>query len=247
MSNEQLTFGSLFSGIGGLDLGLERAGMRCLWQSEIDPYASRVLNKHWPNTPNLGDIRDINWTTVDRTDLICGGYPCQPFSVAGQRNGANDPRHLWPEFATAIRILRPRYALLENVTGHLSLGFGQVLADLASLRYDTRWDCVPAGAIGAPHLRDRVFIIATRSDITDTNNTSDQRGGIPGGRQTQRTIPHFPTIRRPHWETQPGVDRMDDGIPNRLDRLRGLGNAVVPQVAEHIGHIINQHHHTPTQ
>src|SRR5262245_35260350 len=127
------TFGSLFSGIGGIDLGLERAGMECVWQCENDPYASRVLARHWPAVPNLGDAHAVRWEDVERVDLIAGGYPCQPFSVAGQRRGDADPRHLWPRFRDAVRVLRPRYALLENVPGHFSLGFGRVLGDLAEL------------------------------------------------------------------------------------------------------------------
>ena len=125
-----LTVGSLFSGIGGFDLGLERAGMQVIWQSEIDEFASRVLKKHWPDVPNLGDITKIDWSEIERPDVICGGYPCQPFSTAGKRGGANDKRHLWPAMHNAIRVLRPRYALMENVRGHLSLGFGRVLGDL---------------------------------------------------------------------------------------------------------------------
>ncbi|MGA0397105.1 MAG: DNA cytosine methyltransferase [Ilumatobacteraceae bacterium] len=233
-----MKFGSLFSGIGGIDLGLERAGMVCRWQSEIDPYASRVLAKHWPHIQNLGDIRDIDWTTVEPTDVVAGGYPCQPFSYAGARAGADDPRHLWPMFAECIRMVRPRYALLENVTGHLSLGFGQVLADLASLGYDTEWDCIPAAAVGAPHRRDRVFIIATRQDLAHADSAPSERGSTPIGRQTQRTHVDVPSVRRATWTPEPDVGRMADGIPARVDRLRGLGNAVVPQVAEHVGRII---------
>jgi DNA (cytosine-5)-methyltransferase 1 len=268
-----MKFGSLFSGIGGIDLGLERAGMTCIWQSEIDPYACQVLAKHWPNIPNLGDIRDIDWTTVDRTDVVAGGYPCQPFSYAGVRRGGNDPRHLWPLFAECLRVVRPRYALLENVSGHLSLGFGRVLGDLAEIGYDAEWDCVPAAALGAPHLRDRVFVIATRRTSMDTD--SESQSGQPehgstrtwptpmGNPERERreerrrsnsaqvqadnacgTSPPSPSTRRPDrpsglfWSSEPEVGRVADGIPRRLDRLRGLGNAVVPQVAEHIGNII---------
>jgi site-specific DNA-cytosine methylase len=155
-----MNVGSLFSGIGGLDLGLERAGMTVRWQSEIDPYCCKVLRKHWPAVPNLGDVTTIDWSTVEPVDLICGGYPCQPFSLAGTRAGENDARHLWPRFADAIRHLRPRYALLENVPGHLSLGFGRVLGDLAELGYDCEWDCIAAAAVGAPHLRYRIFVVA---------------------------------------------------------------------------------------
>ena len=257
-----MNFGSLFSGIGGLDLGLERAGMTCLWQSEINPYASRVLKKHWPATPNLGDINDIDWRTVPTVDLVCGGYPCQPFSYAGSRNGTNDPRHLWPRFADCIRILRPRFALLENVTGHLSLGFGDVAADLATLGYNAQWDCIPAAAVGAPHLRDRIFVIATRNDGMDTYSDSEpnvslnaatqpwptpmaytdssfsERECKPVRRPAQRTNAHISSVTRSNWTSEPNVGRMANGIPHRMDRLRALGNAVVPQVAQHIGHII---------
>jgi DNA (cytosine-5)-methyltransferase 1 len=165
--------GSLFSGIGGLDLGLERAGMNVVWQSEIDPYACRVLAKHWPHVPNLGDVTTIDWSTVERPDLICGGYPCQPFSLAGVRRGEDDPRHLWPHFRDAIRHLRPRFALLENVPGHLSLGFGRVLGDLAELGYDCEWDCIPAAAVGAPHLRYRVFVVAYADSASEPGITVD--------------------------------------------------------------------------
>jgi len=266
-----MTFGSLFSGIGGIDLGLERAGLKCVWQSEIDPFACQVLAKHWPNTPNLGDIREIDWTTVDRADLVAGGYPCQPFSLAGVRRGEEDPRHLWPLFAECLRVVRPRYALLENVSGHLSLGFGSVLGDLAEIGYDARWDCVPAAAVGAPHLRDRLFVIATRRSVMANSNDPGQRqrraqpqrwqeprhGGpsmadtASGGQQTAdssslRVIRHAnvrgngcsPTPREYWWKSEPSVGRVADGVPHRMDRLRGLGNAVVPQVAEHIGNII---------
>jgi len=249
-----MKFGSLFSGIGGLDLGLERAGFKCLWQSEIDPYASRVLKKHWPDTPNLGDINDIDWRTVPTVDLVCGGYPCQPFSYAGSRNGTNDPRHLWPRFAECLRVVRPRFALLENVTGHLSLGFGDVQADLAALGYNAKWDCIPAAAVGAPHLRDRIFVIATRQpavgDTYDARNRTSQHDDYRN-RSSSVEIGQWPrpfdrfsrssqiVAKREHWwKSEPRVGRVADGIPNRMDRLRGLGNAVVPQVAEHIGHII---------
>jgi len=244
-----MTFGSLFSGIGGLDLGMERAGMECRWQSEIDPYASRVLAKHWPTTPNLGDIRAIDWRTVDPVDIIAGGYPCQPFSYAGQRNGEQDERHLWPLFADAISVVRPAYALLENVAGHLTLGFGPVLADLAAIGYDARWDCIPAAAVGAPHRRDRVFIVATRRDMGDTTGRvggCTQQPVMDTGRGTAepREPVGFTAPRNYRWPVEPGVDRVADGIPNRLDRLRGLGNAVVPQVAEHVASIIYNHHCT---
>ena len=155
-----LTVGSLFSGIGGLDLGLERAGMEVIWQSEIDPYGCRVLKKHWPEVVNHGNIKEINWGDVVRPDIICGGYPCQPFSTAGKRNGTDDPRHLWPWVREAISVLRPRYAILENVRGHVSLGLDIVLREMASIGYDAEWQIVSAASVGAPHRRDRVIIVA---------------------------------------------------------------------------------------
>lgn len=218
-----LTVGSLFSGIGGLDLGLERAGMKVIWQSEIDPYCCKVLRKHWPEVPNHGNIKQIDWQTIQRPDVICGGYPCQPFSTAGKKQGENDPKHLWPQYFTAIRTLRPKFAIMENVANHLVRGFGTVLADLASIRYDAQWDCIPAAALGAPHLRDRVFIIAL-----DANSNSQLRSPIHEAPQRSR------------WLPEPNVGRVAHGIPHRVDRLRGLGNAVVPQVAEYIGRLITQ-------
>jgi DNA (cytosine-5)-methyltransferase 1 len=164
-----LTFGSLFSGVGGIDIGLERAGMVCKWQVEIDPYALRVLEKHWPGVKRYGDVRLIDWSQVEPVDLICGGVPCQPVSVAGKRLGKDDDRFLWPEVTRCLRDLRPRYALLENVPGLFSIDrgrvFGRILADLADCGYDAEYGILSAADMGAPHLRKRVFIIARRNDL----------------------------------------------------------------------------------
>lgn len=235
------TVGSLFSGIGGLDLGLERAGMRVIWQSEIDPYACRVLAKHWPGLPNLGDIKEVDWRQVERPDIICGGYPCQPFSTAGRRAGEDDPRHLWPWVRDAISALRPRYAILENVRGHLSLGGTTVLGELAAIGYDAEWSVVSAASVGAPHRRDRLFIVAYPTG-SDARITEPHRMGSPAGQAAELGEPG--RAGRPisdWWETEPNMGRVADGIPYRVDRLRGLGNAVVPQVAEIIGTIVKQH------
>jgi DNA (cytosine-5)-methyltransferase 1 len=177
-----LTVGSLFSGIGGLDLGLERAGMNVIWQSEIDPYGCRVLKKHWPEVVNHGNIKEINWGDIVRPDVICGGYPCQPFSTAGKRNGTDDPRHLWPWVREAISELRPKYAILENVRGHVSLGLDIVLREMASIGYDAEWQIVSAASVGAPHRRDRVIIVAY-----PTEQFSNERGhGDNPGKITER-------------------------------------------------------------
>ena len=262
-----LTVGSLFSGIGGLDLGLERAGMTVIWQSEIDPYCCRVLKKWWPNVPNLGDVTQVDWSTVERPDVICGGYPCQPFSLAGARAGEDDARHLWPYMVGAIRALRPRFAVMENVPGHLSLGFGRVLGDLAESGYDTEWDCIPAAAVGAPHIRDRVYIVAytDSSELWDNRRCgpSESKGrdvsNVSANHGTQRHVAHAEEFAvgaglcaneqaeqrrgrfgnggstRNAWAAEPSICRVAHGVPSRVDRLTGLGNAVVPQVAEFVG------------
>ena len=277
-----LTVGSLFSGIGGLDLGLERAGMKVIWQSEIDPYCNKVLNKHWPEVTNHGNIKEIDWTTVQRPDVICGGYPCQPFSTAGKRRGTDDPRHLWPWVRDAISALRPSYAILENVRGHLSMGGLQVIGELAEIGYDAEWRVVSAAGVGAPHRRDRIIIVAYPSQLL--SNGSDNNPKVSMGSET---LPEFGNSSGParmayandsklgdinecgineksnaerrkvfvtnspgssngrtdsNWILEPNVGRVADGVSDRVDRLRGLGNAVVPQVAEYIGHLVMAAH-----
>lgn len=164
--------GSLFSGAGGLDLAVLRTfGGRIEWHCEVDPAAATVLRHHWPRVPNFGDVTEIHWDSyyfsVEPVDILCGGYPCQPFSAAGQRKGTDDERHLWPYFAEAIRRIRPRYVVLENVAGHRSMGFDSVLGDLASMWYDAQWCSVRASDVGAPHRRERLFIVATPTDADD--------------------------------------------------------------------------------
>lgn len=149
--------GSLFTGYGGLDIAV---GGDLAWYAEIEPAACKVLSAHYPNVPNLGDITTINWAEVQPVDILTGGYPCQPFSHAGQRKGKNDERHLWPYVLEAIRGIRPRYAILENVSGHLSLGFDIVLTDLAQIGWSAEWGTFRASDVGAPHRRERLFIVA---------------------------------------------------------------------------------------
>lgn len=227
--------GSLFSGIGGLDLGLERAGMTVAWQSEIDPYACRVLEKHWPDVPNLGDVTKIKWSSVERVDLICGGYPCQPFSQAGRQRGDSDPRHLWPLVADALRHLRPRYALLENVPRHLVVGFDRVLTDLAEIGFDAEWSVVSACALGAPHTRERLFVLAHAEGHAWASEGSHHPRpqplrGLESGRGGGAP-------RGDWWVREPAVGRVAHGVPRRVvePELRAIGNSVVPQVAELIG------------
>ena len=236
-----LTVGSLFSGIGGLDLGLERAGHKVIWQSEIDSYASRVLKQHWPDVPNIGDVTKIDWGTIPYVDLIAGGYPCQPFSTAGKRGGTNDARHLWPYFRNAIGRIRPRYALLENVPGHVTLGLPTVISDLATLGYDAEWQIISAAAFGAPHLRERLFIVAYPASGASRHAQPHGLGEVFG--QTTKFVKKN-SDNRTHgdwWKSEPDVGRVANGVSNRVDRLKGLGNAVVPQVAEFVGYLIREH------
>lgn len=158
-----MTVGSLFSGIGGIEMGLERTGgFKTVWQCEIDEYASAVLRKHWPQVPNLGDITKVDWNGIEKPDIICGGFPCQDISVAGKGKGIKEGTRsgLWFEFARAIRSLRPRYALIENVAAIATRGLDIVLADLAETGYDAEWLDLRASDVGAPHRRERLFIVA---------------------------------------------------------------------------------------
>jgi DNA (cytosine-5)-methyltransferase 1 len=149
--------GSLFSGYGGLDLAV---GGELAWYCEIEPAAIKVMEAHYPGVPNLGDITQVDWAEVQPVDVVTGGYPCQPFSTAGDRRGTDDDRHLWPYVRDALGAIRPAAAVLENVRGHLTLGFDVVLADLAHLGWSARWGVVRAADAGAPHGRARLFVIA---------------------------------------------------------------------------------------
>ncbi|MDY6895180.1 MAG: DNA cytosine methyltransferase, partial [Thermotogota bacterium] len=161
-----ITFGSLFAGIGGFDLGLERAGMECKWQVEIDPFCQKVLAKHWPEVKKYEDVRKVGKHNLEPVDLICGGFPCQDISNAGSRLGLAGKRSgLWAEYYRIICELRPRFIVVENVSALLVRGFGVVLGDLATCGYNAEWQCFPAAYFGAPHPRDRVFIVAYSNRI----------------------------------------------------------------------------------
>lgn len=242
MIDNTITIGSLFSGIGGLELGLERAltnggyTSRVAWQCEIEPYARRVLEKHWPHTKRYEDVRTIGRDEpIEPVDIICGGFPCQDLSYAGKRAGLGGERSgLFWELMRIVRLVRPRYIILENVPGLLTAdngeAMGSVLGALAESRYDAEWDCIPAAAVGAPHRRDRIFILTHTHQI-----------GWPD-------VPKFiPLIKKSRFEpwvyfkqgwpiwSGPGVVALVDGVPDRVDQLGCYGNAVVPQVAEVVG------------
>jgi DNA-cytosine methyltransferase len=160
-----MNVGSLFAGIGGFDLGFERAGYDIRWQVEIDPWARAVLAKHWPHVHRHDDISTAGAHNLETVDVLCGGFPCQDISLAGKGAGIADGTRsgLWSEYARLIRELRPRYVVVENVAALLARGLGRVVGDLAACGYDAEWDCIPAAAVGAPHRRDRLWLVAYSS------------------------------------------------------------------------------------
>lgn len=159
-----ITIGSLCTGYGGLDMAVERVtGGKTIWVSEIDKWASSLLDSRMPDIPNLGDVKKIDWHTVPKVDWLTAGYPCQPFSNAGLRRGVEDDRHIWPWIAEGIGILRPRHVYLENVAAHIRRGLDVVVADLDGLGFSSEWGSVRASDVGAPHQRKRVFILATNT------------------------------------------------------------------------------------
>jgi len=317
LAKSRPTVGSLFAGIGGFDLGLERAGMEIKWQVEIDPFCRAVLAKHWPDVRRYEDVRTVG-AELGYVDVICGGFPCQDISTAGKGAGlAGERSGLWSEYLRLICHLRPRYVVVENVAALLARGMGTVLGDLAEGGYDAEWDCLPAVAFGAPHRRDRVWIVAypkcgrdgeSKQAIREHDKRGirgraqvpadavgrdraravadadvgrfqveriaepawleSSRGGQPDGcgqiRQQQHaaaTVEHADGSGCEHagegharsrvfregeridpavagagwWDVEPDLGRVAHGVPNRVDRLKGLGNAIVPQIAEWIG------------
>ena len=229
---------SLFAGIGGLDLGLERAGMTVVGQVEIDPFCQRVLAKHWPEVPRH-DVRTCIewWRSVPRppVDAVAGGFPCQPASNAGRRRGQADHRWLWPAMAEVIDALRPDWVIGENVPGLRTRGLADVLADLARLGYRARAGVVSACALGAPHTRTRLFILAHAAGQGCPPRRADAGcAGTPAGQQPDGSG----LERGTWWAREPGVRRVAYGVPGGVERRAALGNAVVPQVAEHIGRLV---------
>lgn len=325
MVQKKLTHFSLFTGIGGADIAAEWAGFETIGQVEWADYPTRVLEKHWPNVPRWRDIHDVTADNIRailgdiQITVISGGFPCQPFSVAGKRKGKDDDRFLWPEMLRVISELKPTWVIGENVNGFVNMGLEDACADLEGQGYEVQPFVIPACAVGAWHERKRVFIVAyskhnggNETKITGTNNGTKQEEssgkkllfneskGISGvwsttnnDRRTISTVfqdarcelrersekprtisnenrkrnaniiersgemvPDTTSIRwktfndetrniaeretkwKPWtangtlgqlWEFEPSVDRVANGIPNRVDRLKCLGNAIVPQ------------------
>jgi DNA (cytosine-5)-methyltransferase 1 len=305
----------LFSGIGGFSLGLERTGgFETVAFCEVEEFPRAVLAKHWPDVPCFPDVRKLKGADIDGpVDVICGGYPCQPFSTAGRRRGAEDDRHLWPEFNRLVAELRPTWVIGENVAGHISMGLDSVLSDLEGQGYACRTFVIPACAVDAPHRRDRVWTVGhARSErfgreksrksrmegdvflsqrwqqganqpsrssqnvayaaqlqrngsgehrqqgcgqvpelgkrsgaepLADTHDAGPQRRKETGNTRSERTwcdeqFERCLDLPRATWRPEPDVGRVAHGISRRVDRLKALGNAVVPQIPEMIGRAI---------
>jgi len=224
----------LFSGIGGFALAAQMVGgIKTAAFCEIDPWARRVLNKNFPNVPVHEDVKTLDPSKYGTIDLITGGYPCQPFSLSGKRQGEDDDRHLWPEVLRITAAARPRWLVCENVIGHITLGLDQVLDDLAGIGYTYAPPIVlPACAVGNWHRRDRVWIIAHDSrqhlqkpEVVDAQAVLSELGRVADA----------PRLRVAEWEAdQPSMVGVAHGIPHWVDRARGTGNAIVPAVAAEI-------------
>jgi DNA (cytosine-5)-methyltransferase 1 len=272
----------LFSGIGGFALAAKWNGYRTVGFCDNEPYAQSVLKKHWPEVPCHKDIREVRGELYAGVTLLTGGFPCQPFSVAGKQRGKNDDRYLWPEMLRVIREARPNWIIGENVAGIVNMELDQVHIDLEAEDYEVESIIIPACGVDAPHRRDRVWIVAhstggKRGGLQDKSSTQGAQGGdqlprdtsglsgklcakdvadsksfgIQGQRPSRIEKPQahgcsaIPMreskgCKQAQWLPEPNVDRVVDGLPNRVGRIRGLGNAIVPQVAAEIIRCINQ-------
>lgn len=233
---------SLFSGIGAIDLGLERAGMTVVGQVELDEFCRSVLDRHWPGVPKHADVRTcIEWWRSEPrppVHLVAGGFQCQPFSSAGRRRGVADERWGWPWMADVIRAVRPRYVLVENVADLVrdAEAWGWLLGDLSVLGFDAEWSVVSACSLGAPHTRERVFLVAYP-------NSGDGQAGMGIGPLRPWSLPgldHRSRAWRDHvdrsLEASRADDRETDGLARRM--VTAGGNAAVVDVAEHVGRLI---------
>jgi DNA (cytosine-5)-methyltransferase 1 len=292
----------LFSGIGGFSLGLEWAGMETIAMCEKDKFCRQVLAKHWPDITIHEDIRDLDGKDYKGSiDVVCGGFPCQPFSVAGKQLGKADDRHLWPEMLRVIKESAPTWVIGENVSGFVGMALDDVCLDLEAEGYEVQSFVIPACAVEAHHKRDRCWIVAHANElrleehghrestqpvqagqrphlVADTHpsrklqpqgseqevrrRTGDSREDVADSEseriqrlwssREQKPYAYGPALvplcegeglGSTYWEAEPDVDRVVDGLPNRVDRIRSLGNAVVPQLVQRIGELVYAEHH----
>jgi len=259
----------LFSGIGGFALAARWAGIETIQFVEIEPFCQKVLQKNFPGVPIHDDIQTFKSDRFKNVGLITGGYPCQPFSLAGKRKGEEDDRHLWPKMFEIIQNIRPNWIICENVYGHVAMGLDEVLADLENEAYSCQTFIVPACAKNAPHRRDRCWIVAYDTGGEESGRlSSSQRETIPtireadshapdtsgkglqGGERGEAhgegQTPYGPTPEcgsaweEPWLEAATRLCRVDARVSNRVDRLKSLGNAIVPQIAYEIMEAIIQ-------
>ena len=243
-----MTVGSLFAGIGGFDLGLERAGMKVKWQVEIDPFCRKVLATHWPSVARYEDVKEVGHHNLESVDVICGGFPCQDNSHGkqwwgdGRQGLSGDKSSLWWEMWRVVCELQPTYVVLENVSGLLTVNgghdFRSILECLAKGGFSAEWEVLCASHFGAPHHRERLYLVAYSSSLGQAsifNQGIDLEQTTP---QELRVLTGATVQIGGHWAHQPGVDLLADGVPQRACQIEGLGNAVVPQVVEWIGHRI---------
>ena len=288
-----IRIGSAFSGIGGFELGLERAipNSKTVWQIEQNPFCQKILRKHWPDAKIYDDVREVGAHNLEPVDIFCAGFPCQDISVAGKGEGLDGKKSgLWWECFRIISELRPRIIVLENVSAITFRGGREVVGSLTSIGYDTEWQVISARMFGAPHIRKRWFLVGHASNTNNGPKTTEVQAGRSehvvcdtGGRShasntnskskpdcshhaqtlegdTANTISKRTQVQiegeqssislsgskgtkngNNYWREnvpQSPVCRVDDGIPNRMDRLRALGNAIVPQCSEYIGKCI---------
>ena len=249
---EKMRVLSLFAGIGGFDLGLERTGgFETVAFCEIDPFAQRVLKNHWPKVPVYDDVREVRASLLAASgiavDVIVGGFPCQDISTQGLQAGITGERSgLWSEIARLAGELRPKIIIVENVSALLGNGMGKVLGDLASLGYDAEWHCIPASYIGASHERDRVWIIAHPAEVNGSEADSQgiqllaERIILECGKARSSAFCEHEGRSTIRLDGEPALCGKDDGVSYSLvqSQLERYGNAVVPQIPELIGRAI---------
>ena len=237
-----ITIGSLFSGIGGFELGLERAipNSKTIWQVEINPYCRSVLKKHWPDAKMFEDVRSVGADNLDTVDILCCGFPCQNISNSGNKEGIHGEKSsLWFEARRIISELQPPIIVLENVPAIAFRGLSTVLGNLSELGYDSEWRIVSARETGAFHLRKRMFIVAYSNCIRLERSKNPEIPRIIGPWRKKQFDGLLQSKRKLGIPTK-GNRGIHDGISRRMDRLKALGNAIVPQCSELVGKYILQ-------
>ena len=225
----------LFSGIGGFSLGLERAGIQTIAFCEVDKKCRKTLAKHWPGIKIYDDIREID---NEAADVICGGYPCQPYSSIGKRTGSAHASFLWPEMFRVISSCRPRWVFCENADEHVHNGFDEVASQLEAIGYKVWPFILPASAVGAPHIRERLWFVA----YSNQARCNEEEIRVQEQRHTQ-TINATPRACTYWQETESPLLGMDDGVANQSYRIGACGNAVVPEIPFRFGKAMMQYNH----